>query len=253
MTTSDLTQEVIRWFGETGYPLEMHTARAMRQGGFSVESSAVFSDPETSKSREIDVLAWKRDATAAYACLFPIECKASKKPWVVLTSPNQEYSFGGLWIGTYSKAARSAFGPKVLDFVRIYGEVFGGFTGGFGLKQAFGGEHDPAYSACISLLKACRSLCDSKDESQIEFSFPTIVVDTPIFELDLAIDGTVSVREVPQSHFNFSAHLDEYTKLVIHVVSKSALQEHSAKCSQLFDAYRALFTEEISALFKSGT
>ena len=253
MTASDLTQEVIRWFGETGFPLEMHTARAMRQGGFSVESSAVYSDPETSKSREVDVLAWKRDATAVFANLFPIECKASKKPWVVLTSPNQEYSFGGLWIGTYTKAARSAFGPKVLDFVRIYGEVFGGFTGGFALKQAFGGDQDPAYSACISLLKSCRSLCDSKDESEISFAFPTIVVDTPIFELDQCPDGIVSVREVPFSHFNFSAHLDEYTKLVIHVVSKSALPDHAAKCALLFERYQTLFSEEIIALFKSGT
>ena len=253
MTTSDLTQEVIRWFGDTGFPLEMHTARVMHQCGFSVESSAVYSDPETSKSREIDVVAWKRDATAMYACLFPIECKASKKPWVVLTSPNQAFSFGGLWIGTSTQAARSAFSPKVIDFVRIYGEVFGGFTGGFALKQAFSGEQDPAYAASINALKACRALCDSKDDDQIVFAFPTIVVDTPIFELDQSPEGNVSVREVRSSHFNFSAHLDEYTKLVIHVVSRPAIPEHAARCKLLFDQYQSLFSDEINELFKRGT
>ena len=253
MTTGNLTQDVIRWFGETGFPLEMHTARVMHQHGFSVESSAVYSDPETNKSREIDVLAWRRDATAAFACLFPIECKASKKPWVVLTSPNQEFSFGGLWISTYTKAARSALGPKAMEFVRIYGEVFGGFTGGFSLKQAFSGEQDPAYTACISALKACRSLCDSQDDSQIAFAFPTIVVDTPIFELDQSPDGVVSVREVAFSHFNFSSHLNEYTKLVIHLVSRPELPKHAAKCRLLFDRYQTLFSDEIDELFKRGT
>ena len=253
MTAGDLAQEVIHWFGKTGFPLEMHTARLMRQRGFSIESSAVYSDPETNKSREIDVLAWRRDASAVYACLFPIECKASKKPWIVLTSPNQEFSFAGLWIGAYTKAAKTAFGPKVIEFVRIYGEVFGGFTGGFSLKQAFAGEQDHAYPACINALKACRSLCDSQDNSQIAFAFPTIVVDTPIFELDQSPEGAVSVREVAFSHFNFSAHLNEYTKLVVHVVSKPALPEHAAKCRLLFDQYQTLFESDIDELFKRGT
>jgi hypothetical protein len=73
--------KVKEWLEKQGFLLEMKTAAAFRDAGFEVRQSSHYVDPDTGKSREIDVLARDPDFLGIVDIQFTIECKASKKPW----------------------------------------------------------------------------------------------------------------------------------------------------------------------------
>ena len=199
-----------------------------QRAGFAVEHSAVYPDPETNKGRELDVLAYKRDATGCYASLFSIECKSSDKPWVVLTNRNRPSNFGGLWIATLSRKARDAIGSHLFEYIKAYEEILGPSVGGYALKQAFAGQSDHAYTACIGALKSASSVL--KDEgTDIAFGFPTIVVSSPIYEYSEDSNGQQHFVEVKSSSFEFSAYWERYNRAVIRIVSKDCLL-YTSRC-----------------------
>ena len=81
-----LKNKVLDWIKKTGFPLEMEAASAFRSAGFGVRQSFTYTDPQSEKGREIDVLAQDPDWMGVIEISFVLECKASSKPWVVLTS-----------------------------------------------------------------------------------------------------------------------------------------------------------------------
>ena len=251
MTDRDIEEKLRAWFNKTGFPLEIETARSFFSQKFGVEHSAVYEDPETQKSREIDVLAYRRDATGVFSTLFPIECKSTDKPWVVLTNRSQYSRYGGLWIAAMSAKAREFMGSEVEEYISIYTDTFGPFAGGFSLKQAFSGETDQAYMACISALKAAKSLA-AEDSNGITFAFPTLVVNAPIFEYHEQ-DGEQIFSEVSESSLYFSAHIKEYSRAIIRIVSKGALGDYSQRCRTLSDRYEKFFVRPTKSLFLGGT
>jgi hypothetical protein len=97
-----LTDEVRQWLDDQGFALEMRAAAAFREAGFEVRQSRHFMDAETGKAREIDVLATDPDIMGIVAIHFAIECKSTKKPWVLLASEdvlsgcNRLFAFGVL-------------------------------------------------------------------------------------------------------------------------------------------------------------
>ena len=252
MTNHDLQENLRSWFNKTGFPLEIETARAFFGQRFGVEHSAVYPDPETQKSREIDVLAYRRDETGVYGALFPVECKATDKPWVVLTNPEQYFQYGGLWIAAMSPKAREAMAYHVTEYLNFYEQAFGQTTGGFSLKQAFCGETDHAYTACMSALKAAHALV-ADEETNITFAFPTLVVNTPIYEYSEDADGQQIFKEVASSSFSFSAHMNGYSRAIIRIVSNRALADHAEKCRILSDHFKQLFLAKTKSIFRSGT
>ena len=252
MTNHDLQENLRSWFNKTGFPLEIETARAFFGQRFGVEHSAVYPDPETQKSREIDVLAYRRDETGVYGALFPVECKATDKPWVVLTDPEQYFQYGGLWIAAMSPKAREAMAYHVTEYLNFYEQAFGQTTGGFSLKQAFCGETDHAYTACMSALKAAHALV-ADEETNITFAFPTLVVNTPIYEYSEDADGQQIFKEVASSSFSFSAHMNGYSRAIIRIVSNRALADHAEKCRILSDHLKQLFLAKTKSIFRSGT
>ena len=52
---SEMIPKVRNWLETQGYTLEMRAASAFRAIGFDVRQSSHYDDPETGKSREIDV------------------------------------------------------------------------------------------------------------------------------------------------------------------------------------------------------
>src|SRR5689334_18263963 len=83
--------KVREWLEMQGFALEMRTASAFRKAGFdNVRQSSIYVDVKTGKPREIDVLAHDMGGNAARGIIdirFFVECKSSKKPWVLLCSP----------------------------------------------------------------------------------------------------------------------------------------------------------------------
>ena len=221
--------KVQEWLEKTGFPLEMAAAAAFRRAGFFVRQSSTYSDPQTEKGREIDVLASDSDYLGDFETSFVIECKASKKPWVVLKSSDALAAYNRLFaFAVMTEPARVAIirawerSATVKQFIQRED------SGGYGFRQAFSEEADPAYSSAINVLKACHGLTTARRMPGIpeakHVAFPVIVVDAPLFECTLKDDGSLELVEVPESEFLFTAHFPMALGCCIRVVTKPYLE-----------------------------
>ena len=77
-----LLPNLYEWLQKQGYPLEMEVASALRKKGLWVRQASYYKDPESDKSREIDVICTEAEVLGMAALHFVVECKASKKPVV---------------------------------------------------------------------------------------------------------------------------------------------------------------------------
>jgi len=110
-----LTNKVLEWIKKTGFALEMEAASAFRAAGFEVRQSFTYPDPQSDKGREIDVLAQDPNVLEVIEISFVLECKASSKPWVVLTSEDALENYNRLFaFAITSEAARKALIEKSL-------------------------------------------------------------------------------------------------------------------------------------------
>lgn len=241
MNSDALTEKLMRWFNSTGFPLEIESARAFKRASFAVEHSSTYIDPETQKGREIDVLAYRRNATGYFNAFFTVECKSSDKPWVVLTNQDQYSRHSYLQIASISNVARRAIGEVVAEYCDIYNEVFGRSRGGYALKHAFAGQSDQAYAACVGALKAA-SWISNESQLGLVFGFPTIVVNTPIYEYSESPSGEQYFTEVTDSSFEFSAYWGRQERAIIRIVSSDHLNAYAKKCQALVERYQKLFS-----------
>jgi len=237
------TTKVLEWLQKTGFPLEMQAAQAFRSAGFDVRQSFTYLDPELAKGREIDVLAQDPDWLGVIEVSFVIECKASTNPWVVLTSNDALSNYNSLFaFAVTSSAAKNALRNKVFkDLGLLSPYIKRDSHGGYGFRQAFGKDNDPAYAAAIGAIKACAGVAqdrNSPDIPRLAFAFPVIVVDAPLYECALTNDGELQLTEVEQSEFLFSAHIPEYVGTCIKVVTKAKLQEFAQWAKQLANCIR---------------
>lgn len=191
----------------------------------------MYPDPRSEKCREIDVLANDPDFYGIVNISAVVECKASSSPWVVLTSNDTLLGYNRL----HAMCVSSDAGKEA-----VFGQVarLGGKQKpaalempdrcGYGLRQAFAKDHDPAYAACVSLLTASSVVTEdngSKIAPRLAFAFPVLVVDSPIFECDLQPDGNLSLREVEASTLLFSAYLPSHVASRIHIVRSERLDD----------------------------
>jgi hypothetical protein len=109
--------QVIVALDTTGFILEQRIAREFARHNFNVAVSYAFEDPETGKSREVDILAtrtnWDWDDEIVgplLACEVLVECKNTQNPFVLIGSTDH-----GNRLSTYSYF-RSEFDPLTLGF-----------------------------------------------------------------------------------------------------------------------------------------
>lgn len=80
------TASVRKWLREKGFPFEMKVANTFLAHGFGALQGTYYTDPESKKSREIDVFARLNAATNDFTISLEVivECKYSKdKPWIL--------------------------------------------------------------------------------------------------------------------------------------------------------------------------
>lgn len=245
--SSALTKNIAEWLNKTGFPLEMEAAAAFREAGFDVRQSATFADPQADKGREIDVLAQDPDWIGILDISFVVECKSAQKPWVVfmsddvLTHANRLNAFG-----IQSGAARAILAKRISMGIRRELPLVSAYIerpnrGGYGFRQAMGGENDQAFSAAIAALKACHGVVQDGGEGQLPrlaFAFPIIVVDSPLFECERNLEGELVLTEVQKSEFLFSAHIPHQVGCCIRVVKREYLTEVARESKELADALR---------------
>lgn len=221
------TDEILKWINLTGFPLEMEAADAFREAGFYVRQSGTFPDPQSEKGREIDVLAEDPDLMGILNISFVVECKSSSKPWVVLTSNDALASYSRIHaFGLTSNHAKDALFSKYPNLGRLSEYVEKPNKSGYGFRQAFSKDSDPAYTAAMSVIKACHEISKDRPEQKIPkltFSFPVIVVNSPLFECSRKRNGELAVKEVLESEFLFSAHIPNPVSCQIKIVTRKSL------------------------------
>lgn len=248
-------EKVLSWINKTGFPLEMEAAKAFRNAGFEVRQSATHLDPEEQKGREIDVLAQDPDWIGVTDIYFVIECKSSDKPWVVLVADdvlsnfNKTHAFAVT--SSDAKEEMSSAWRNDKEFKRLLDKPT---RCGYSFRQALAAKNDRAYTAAISVLKACAGLTRERTASALKrfaFALPVIVVDTPIFECALNSSGDIELVEVDESDFLFSAHMPNEVACCIKVIKKEKLQEFSLFAKETADSLRQLMGESERAAIKS--
>lgn len=236
-----LEKKVLDWLQSTGFPLEMTAADAFRQAKFDVRQSSTYSDPETEKGREIDVLAIDPDWVGAVEIAFVLECKSSSKPWVVLCSDDALANYNRFFAFAVSTdSARKALIQKGPD-LKTWPAIDRSSGGGYGFRQALLDNKDAAYTAAMNVLKACADLAresESKSYKPAAIYFPVIVVDAPLFECRLQPGGELALKEVQSSEFLFTAHVPKRVGCCIRVVTKDALPSWAAGARALATGLR---------------
>src|SRR5438105_1869889 len=101
---------VRNWLEQQGFTLEMRTAAAFRAAGFEVRQASHYTDAETGKGREIDVVARDPDILGVVDIVFIVECKSATKPWALLCSPDVLTGYNRLF-------AFAAVSEKVVDVI----------------------------------------------------------------------------------------------------------------------------------------
>jgi hypothetical protein len=197
----------------------MQTAAAFRNAGFEVRQSSFYIDSETGKSREIDVIARHPDDLGIINIRFVVECKAGKKPWVLLCSPDTLLNYNHLLaFAASSKTARHVLVSHLDDFKALAERIpwidKKGLIG-YSLRQAHS-EKDIGYEAAVGLAKACNSfvLETGRDSKQIAFAFPVIVIDGPLIRCSLAENGDVQLEEVSVGEFLFGQEFGACIRVV---------------------------------------
>ncbi|ELA8137821.1 hypothetical protein RGL53_004656 [Vibrio parahaemolyticus] len=252
-----LSNKVLDWMNKTGFPLEMKTALSFRKHSFDVYQSHCYKDYDSDKGREIDVLAIHIDqnSTGMTDVSFIMECKASKKPWVVLKGEALSDSYHRLnSFCIASDKGREAFVDKLMDHglehIRDYTET--SKYAGYDFRQAMGGDHDPAYGAAVGVIKACLGYIQDRTHDlpdRLCYCFPVIVVDSPLFECSLNESGELELQEVQRSCFNFSSYHPEKVSTTVTVITKTELDTFANDAEKIAVSIRKEFSEREKELF----
>src|SRR5439155_15388048 len=90
---------------------------------------------------------------------FPIECKSSKKPWVLLTSADTLDGYNRLFaFGVLTETALAVFAERIQDILNSVPWVRKDGPVGYSFRQAMNDKLDNAFTAAMSVAKASESL-----------------------------------------------------------------------------------------------
>lgn len=222
-----LTKGITEWLDRGGYPLELYVVKILKELGFFCSKSLLFSDEESQKAREIDVVAEKytrsSDLTETLLLKLVIECKKSSNAFVVLCDSSEEETIlnsvflGNLIVG--SEDDKFVFMSLYTDSVKPQGQqLFSAPTlnipsrRGYTLLQAHQQSDSHIYSEIYKLAKAYyfeiqkednfrnRVLAGSDTLTRAEmvdtfhFHLPVLVVDAPLVEVYLDESGNTQIE-----------------------------------------------------------
>lgn len=253
-----MIENVANWLKKQGFLLEMETADAFRQAGFDVRQSTHYIDHETGKAREIDVLARDPDVLGIIDISFVLECKTSKKPWVLLCSGDTLSGYNRLFaFAPMSSECRRSFAERLPDLVDVVPWLKKESFAGFSFRQAHSEPAgDPAYGAAMAVASAVTEVVrDSRGEYRPPFriAFPVIVVDAPLLECSLDESGSIRVTEISEGEFLFTGALSTDFGSCIRVVAAERIAAFASEAKQVADQIRHELHEEEARVRDSWT
>jgi hypothetical protein len=214
-----LPDKVASWLEEQGYPLEMRTARALRERRVPVKVSHYYTDIDTGQQRETDVYAWVTrefrhsdelgnavDATDEVCVV--IECKSARaKPWVLFSDDKPiDADVASLHArrSLHIAIPNNHWLQHMTGFSQPYCSVslLDGFEPvGYSMVRALGhGNDDAAYGAMMSVAKAAAGV---SEQLRVRSSalrvirralvFPVLLVDAPLLHCKLDASGEIQL------------------------------------------------------------
>lgn len=217
--TKSLIEGISDWLNEGGYPLELHVAKTLRKLKFYCTKSPLFTDIESNKPREIDLLASYSVSNRFKQHLdfkLVIECKKSSKAFVVLCDNSENKRvvdtvvFGNLWVSRRDDVLVSmAFADSRPFATPSLNEVC---REGYSLLQAHQPGNADLYGEIHKLSKAWqfemeRTLSDRDNDlrdpkchfrEELKNCFfvhvPVLVVDAPLVEVYLDASGGTTIE-----------------------------------------------------------
>lgn len=194
------------WLEKQGYPLEMKVAKELLKSGFHPLQSNYYKDPESEKSREIDVIGQIGYTYKEYNIIFQliIECKNNiSKPWITFSS--ETHGIGNREFLTHRPSSR--IGNKYLQFLSENNlasemEIFKRpQTFAYNVTQAFETDSDRVYSALMSVSNATKYRKekinnDTKFAKHCEIYFPMIVLGGKLFDCYLDESNQSQIEEI---------------------------------------------------------
>ena len=235
-----MLDSVRKWVTDQGYPLEMRTAKAFRAGKFEVHQSEIYFDEEAGKTREIDLIAIAPDIVGLTKIIFAVECKSSKKPWVIFSS-NQATAGMNIFFSyaVMSQTAREALVDitsndpdnlkdpfdfalfQRLKWLRKNRHI------GYSFRQAFS-ETDNAYTALVSAMRAACHLINKADERKVphfQIMFPVIVINSPLVHCYLNENNEMQLEQIDSGEVIFTAPDQERITTCIRIVTADWLPQ----------------------------
>ncbi len=261
---TDLTSKLTKWLNEQGYPLEMQVAAmARKHTSFEIRQGWHYKDPESTNSREIDIVCTSSEPRGVAEINFVIECKATKKPWVLFSSDDAASSYHRLSsFGLFSKDARAAVSEQLFSnesdennykHAKSIPWLWKDGLIGYAISQAFEGNKDVPYKASLSSVKAAiwllsNSLWQTGKHRTYSISFPIIVTTSPLFECALNADGIPTLKEINHGHLFFKQHIDDFTATCISIVNEQHFECFIKECQEvsehLFEAMKPAMDQD---------
>lgn len=110
-----LEVRIQKWLAREGYPLEMKVAQKIANSAeLKVRHGWHYQDPESSTSREIDIICGATEPYGFVEINFVIECKGTSKPWILFSSEDAVAGYSRMAaFGLLSKEAHSELGRRL--------------------------------------------------------------------------------------------------------------------------------------------
>jgi hypothetical protein len=248
--SDELVKKVTDWLDGQGFPLEMRVARAFFGRDFYVSLSEIYEDPDTSKPREIDVLASRSHVVSgvSFEFLFTVECKFSrKKPWVTLSSIGPRRIAPTL---SFHARVASTIGEMLLQELSSLRAVESSPLFSLGPRPAHGvveafrdSNEDTPFKALNAAYHAARAAASHLDHVRtpagnkqfVAIVFPLVVLDGRLFDAYLDQEASLKVEErgwqvVVTKRIGRSPFYS-----ILHLVTEAALPEFLDQASSSID------------------
>lgn len=260
MSDSDaLRKKLLDWLTTQGYSLEMRVAgRFRKQANFDIRQGWHYIDPETTASREIDVVCTHSEVLGLAAVHFAISCKAGSKPWVLFRSGHTLENYNRLLrYGFLSSDARRTIADAILLKSDSNGEpirppltwFWDDSKTAYAVAQAFTDKSDIPFAATLSAVKAALYCCISSpqhsDAPRFSVAFPAVVTAAPLFACSIDEAGEVELTTIDMGFLFFQQKIRDLPSVRVAIVSERGLSAYVEQCNAVASELQRIFAPAV--------
>lgn len=259
MNNSDIEQNILNWLEKGGYPLEMFAHRELSLQKFYTEKSPFYTDIESGKRRELDVVgeystSSEKD-TYYFNLMLLVECKKSDKPILVICESGKTITAReALGLGrVYStKNVNHTMVSQLMSEKNLLdeGPLLECIHSGYSILQAHAQSDETYRNKLYGLAKAeyvyekeaeelFSSCKNNGDTLPIQLIVPILLVDAPLFSIYLNEANEVQIHEVSRATLSMNVPWFDKTETDrrsdIQIVTKTKFRECVAEFIEYSD------------------